>query len=117
SIPADERILLLEESRELQVSHPHIVPLEARHPTVEGFAEVSLRALLKNALRMRPDRILVGEVRGGEAFDLLQCLNTGHEGSMATIHANGALAALRRMESLVPLSGFEISQRTLREWI
>jgi pilus assembly protein CpaF len=112
-----ERILCLEESRELQTSHPHTLYLEARAMTPEGKGEVTLRALLRNALRMRPDRIVVGEVRGAEAFDLLLALNTGHRGGLGTLHANSALDGLRRLETLAILAGYLIPLKTVREWI
>lgn len=112
-----ERIALLEETVELQPEHPHVVHLEARPPSPDGKGEVTLRVLVKNALRMRPDRLILGECRGAEAFDLLQAMNTGHTGSMSTIHSNTALGALRRLESLVLLGGFSVPLKSVREWI
>jgi pilus assembly protein CpaF len=104
-IPGGERIVTIEETAELRLAQPHVVRLEARPANAEGAGEVSVRALVRAALRMRPDRVVVGEVRGGEALDMLQALNTGHEGSMSTIHANGAADALARLETLTLLAG------------
>jgi pilus assembly protein CpaF len=112
-----ERIALLEESREAQTDHPHVVRLEARPAGPEGVGEVTLRDLVRNALRMRPDRIVVGECRGAEAFEMLQAMSTGHPGSLTTLHANSAAAALKRLEQLVLLSGLELPQRAVREWV
>ncbi len=114
-IPHQERVITIEETVELRFAHPHVVSLEARLPNIEGSGEVSLRALVKNALRMRPDRILVGEVRGPEAFDMLQAMNTGHEGSLTTVHANSPEDALRRLENLVQMGGFELPSAAIRE--
>ena len=114
-IPGEERVITIEETVELRFAHPHVVSLEARLPNIEGEGEVSLRALVKNALRMRPDRILVGEVRGPEAFDMLQAMNTGHEGSLTTVHANTPEDALRRLENLVQMGGFELPSAAIRE--
>ncbi|HEV7669335.1 MAG TPA: CpaF family protein [Thermoanaerobaculia bacterium] len=114
-IPHQERVITIEETVELRFAHPHVVTLEARLPNIEGNGEVSLRALVKNALRMRPDRILVGEVRGPEAFDMLQAMNTGHEGSLTTVHANSPEDALRRLENLVQMGGFELPSAAIRE--
>lgn len=100
-IPAGERIITIEDAAELQLQQKHVVPLEARPPNLEGKGEVTVRDLLRNALRMRPDRIIVGEVRGGEALDMLQAMNTGHEGSLSTVHANSPLEALFRLETMV----------------
>ncbi len=116
-VPATERIAILEESREIQTSHPHAVRLEARTASPDGTGEVTLRCLIRNTLRMRPDRILLGECRGEEAFDLIQAMNTGHPGSFSTLHANSAQDALKRLESLTLLSGFQIPLRAIREWI
>jgi len=116
-VPVSERIVVLEETREIRANHPHMIHLESRQSSPEGKGEVTLRALLRNALRMRPDRIVLGECRGGEAFDLIQCLNTGHRGAFATLHANGALEGLRRLEGLTMLAGFELPIRVIREWI
>ena len=112
-----QRVLLLEETAELLVSHPHTVSLEGRTANADGVGEVSLEALMRNALRMRPDRLVVGECRGAEVFTLLQALNTGHRGSLGTVHANGALAALRRLELLAQLSGPAIPVDGIRRWV
>jgi pilus assembly protein CpaF len=104
AIPADERVVTIEETAELRLVQPHVVRLEARPPNAEGIGAVSVRDLVRTALRMRPDRVVVGEVRGGEAFDMLQALNTGHDGSLSTVHANGAAEALSRLETLVLLA-------------
>jgi pilus assembly protein CpaF len=104
-IPADERVVTIEETAELRLAQPHVVRLEARSPNAEGAGGVAVRDLVRAALRLRPDRLVVGEVRGGEALDLLQALNTGHEGSLSTIHANGPADALSRLETLVLLAG------------
>lgn len=116
-VPEAERIVVIEETVEIAPRHPHVLHLESRLPTPDGAGEVTLRALVRNALRMRPDRLVLGECRGAEAFDLLQAMNTGHAGSFSTIHANGALDALRRLESLTLLAGFLVPSRTVREWI
>ena len=109
-----ERIVTVEDTAELQLNNEHVVRLETRPPNAEGFGEVSARDLIRNALRMRPDRIIVGEVRSYEVMDMLQAMNTGHEGSMSTLHANTAADALLRLETLVGLSGQKISEATLR---
>ncbi|MFM8316649.1 MAG: CpaF family protein [Deltaproteobacteria bacterium] len=111
------RIAVLEETTEIQVEHPHLIHLEARPPSPEGKGEVTLQTLLKNALRMRPDRLVLGECRGAEAFDMLHAMNTGHRGSLGTIHANSALDALKRLEGLAMLAAFSIPLRTVKEWI
>lgn len=116
-ISPSERIAIVEESIEIRPCHPHTFHLEARAKSPDGTGEVTLRALLKNTLRMRPDRIILGECRGEEAFDLVQALNTGHSGSLSTLHSNGARDALRRLESLVLLAGFAIPLKIIREWI
>lgn len=116
-IPAGERIVTIEDSAELQLQQPHVVRLEARPPNMEGKGEVPIRALVRNALRMRPDRIVVGEVRGGEALDMLQAMNTGHEGSMTTLHANSAKDALSRLETMVLMAGEDLPLRAIREQI
>jgi pilus assembly protein CpaF len=113
-ISHQERIVTIEDTAELQLNNDHVVRLETRPPNSEGFGEVSARDLIRNALRMRPDRIIVGEVRSYEVMDMLQAMNTGHEGSMSTLHANSAADALLRMETLVGLSGQKISDTTLR---
>lgn len=113
-IPHSERIVTIEDAAELQLQQPHVVRLETRPPNVEGRGEVSQRALVRNALRMRPDRIILGETRGSEAMDMLQAMNTGHEGSMTTIHANTARDALSRMESMVAMAGVDLPSRATR---
>ncbi len=114
-IPPEERVVTIEETAELRLDHPHVVTLEGRPPNVEGRGEVTLRGLVTNALRMRPDRIIVGEVRGPEVFDMLQAMNTGHEGSLTTVHANSPEDALRRLENLVHIGGFELPSAAIRE--
>lgn len=114
-IPTHERVITIEETAELKLDHPHVIPLEARLPNVEGRGEVTVRSLVRTTLRMRPDRLIVGEVRGAEVFDMLQAMNSGHEGSLTTVHANTASDALRRLENLVLLGGFELSSRAIRE--
>jgi pilus assembly protein CpaF len=116
-IDPGERIITIEDSAELQLQQPHIGRLETRPPNLEGEGEITQRDLLKNALRMRPDRIIVGEVRSGEAFDMLQAMNTGHDGSMTTVHANTARDALRRVEQMIGMAGLEISPRSVRQQI
>jgi pilus assembly protein CpaF len=114
-IDADQRIVTCEDTAELQLQQPHAVRLETRPPNIEGEGEVTMRDLVKNCLRMRPDRIIVGEVRGPEAFDLLQAMNTGHDGSMGTLHANTPREALSRLESMITMGGFSLPARTIRE--
>jgi len=116
-IDADERIITCEDSAELQLQQPHVVRLETRPPNLEGEGEITMRDLVKNCLRMRPERIIVGEVRGPEVFDLLQAMNTGHDGSMGTIHANTPRECLSRMESMIAMGGFTLPQKTVREII
>ncbi|MCR4268287.1 CpaF family protein [Nitratireductor sp. ZSWI3] len=116
-IDKDERIITCEDSAELQLQQPHVVRLETRPPNLEGEGEVTMRDLVRNCLRMRPERIIVGEVRGSEVFDLLQAMNTGHDGSMGTIHANSPRECLNRIESMVAMGGFTLPQRTVREII
>ena len=113
-IPADERIVTIEDSAELQLRQPHVVRLETRPPNIEGRGEVGQRDLVRNSLRMRPDRIVVGEVRGAEALDMLQAMNTGHDGSLTTIHANSPRDALARIENMVAMTGFDLPVRSLR---
>lgn len=108
-VPDTERIITIEDAAELRLTQPHVARLETRPPNVEGRGEVTARDLLRNALRMRPDRIIVGECRGGEAFDMLQAMNTGHEGSLSTLHANSTRDCISRLEMLVGLAGFELS--------
>jgi pilus assembly protein CpaF len=109
-----ERLVTIEDAAELQLQQPHVGRLETRPPSVEGKGEIRQRELVKNALRMRPDRIIVGEVRGEEAFDMLQAMNTGHEGSMTTIHANSPRDALARLEQMVGMAGMPMSQESIR---
>ncbi|WP_111412467.1 CpaF family protein [Billgrantia lactosivorans] len=116
-IPHDERIVTIEDSAELQLQQPHVGRLETRPPNIEGKGEISQRDLVRNSLRMRPDRIVVGEVRGGEAFDMLQAMNTGHDGSLTTIHANTPRDALTRIENMVAMSGFQLPPQALRSQI
>ena len=114
-IPLDERIVTIEDSAELQLRQPHVVRLETRPPNIEGNGEVSQRELVRNSLRMRPDRIVVGEVRGPEALDMLQAMNTGHDGSLTTIHANTPRDALTRVENMVSMTGINFPSKVLRE--
>ena len=116
-IPVDERIVTIEDSAELLLQQPHVVRLETRPANVEGKGEVTQRELVKNCLRMRPDRIIVGEVRGGEVFDMLQAMSTGHDGSIATVHANTPRDAIQRLEMMMLLSGASIPQRAMRQQI
>lgn len=116
-IDTSERVVTCEDSAELQLQQPHVVPLETRPPNLEGEGEIKMRDLVKNCLRMRPDRIVVGEVRGGEAFDLLQAMNTGHDGSMGTVHANSPREALRRLETMITGAGYALPARNIREMI
>jgi len=116
-IDVDERIITIEDSAELQLQQPHVGRLETRPSNIEGRGEVSQRDLVRNALRMRPDRIIVGEVRAGEAFDMLQAMNTGHDGSMTTVHANTARDALSRIEQMIGMAGLELSPRSIRQQI
>jgi pilus assembly protein CpaF len=117
AIDLDERIITCEDSAELQLQQPHVVRLETRPPNLEGEGEITMRDLVKNCLRMRPERIIVGEVRGPEAFDLLQAMNTGHDGSMGTLHANSPREALSRLESMITMGGFSLPSKTIREMI
>ncbi len=114
-IPADERIITIEDAKELQLRQAHVVSLEARPPNTEGKGEVSIRDLLRNALRMRPDRIIIGECRSGEALDMLQAMNTGHDGSLTTVHANSPRDALSRVETMTLMSGYDLPVRAVRE--
>ena len=116
-IPEGERIVTVEDAAELKLHQPHVVRLESRPPNIEGKGEVKIRDLVRNCLRMRPDRIIVGEVRGGEALDMLQAMNTGHEGSISTIHSNSPRDALARMETMVMMSGMELPSRAIREQV
>ena len=117
SIDMEERIITCEDSAELQLQQPHVVRLETRPPNLEGEGEIKMRDLIKNCLRMRPERIIVGEVRGPEAFDLLQAMNTGHDGSMGTLHANSPREALSRLESMIMMGGYALPVKTIREMI
>jgi len=116
-IPENERIVTIEDSAELQLQQPHTVRLETRPPNIEGRGEVTQRDLVKNALRMRPDRIVIGEVRGGEAIDMLQAMNTGHDGSLTTIHANTPRDALSRLETMIQMTGMRLSDRAMRQQV
>ncbi|MFM7616409.1 MAG: CpaF family protein [Actinomycetes bacterium] len=114
-IPDDERLVTVEDAAELRLSQPHVIRLESRPPNIEGRGEVTIRDLVRNALRMRPDRIIVGEVRGAEALDMLQAMNTGHEGSLSTLHANSPRDALSRLETMTLMAGVELPIRAIRE--
>jgi pilus assembly protein CpaF len=116
-IEPDERVITCEDSAELQLQQPHVVRLETRPPNLEGEGEIAMRDLVKNCLRMRPDRIIVGEVRGLEAFDLLQAMNTGHDGSMGTLHSNSPRECLSRLESMILMGGYSLPSSTIREMI
>ena len=116
-IPEDERIITIEDSSELQLKQEHVIRLETRPPNIEGKGEITQRDLVRNSLRMRPDRIVVGEVRGQEAFDMLQAMNTGHDGSLTTIHANSPRDALMRLESMVAMASFEIPLDFIRKYV
>ncbi len=116
-IDADERIVTCEDAAELQLQQPHVVRLETRPPNLEGQGQITMRDLVRNCLRMRPERIIVGEVRGPEAFDLLQAMNTGHDGSMGTLHANSPREAMQRLESMITMGGYNLPSKTLREMI
>ena len=117
AIPANERIVTIEDAAELQLQQPHVVRLESRPQNIEGKGEVTQRALLRNSLRMRPDRIILGEIRGAEVLDMLQAMNTGHEGSMSTIHANTPRDALTRLEHMMSMAGMQVSPRAMRQQI
>jgi len=116
-IPDDERILTIEDAAELRLQQPHVVRLESRPPNIEGKGQVTIRDLVRNALRMRPDRIVIGEVRGAEALDMLQAMNTGHDGSISTIHCNSPRDALSRLETITMMAGMELSNKAIREQI
>ncbi|HEX4949697.1 MAG TPA: CpaF family protein [Blastocatellia bacterium] len=116
-IPPEERLVTIEDSAELRLQQPHVVRLETRPANIEGRGEITQRQLLRNALRMRPDRIIIGEVRGEEAIDMLQAMNTGHDGSMTTIHANSPRDALSRLETMVSIAGLRLSDRSMRQQI
>lgn len=116
-IDEDERIVTCEDAAELRLQQPHVVRLESRPPNIEGKGEITIRDLVRNALRMRPDRIIIGEVRGGECIDMLQAMNTGHDGSMATVHANSARDTLTRLENMIAMSGFNLPNKVARQQI
>jgi pilus assembly protein CpaF len=116
-IPADERILTIEDAAELKLQQPHVVRLESRPPNIEGKGQVTIRDLVRNSLRMRPDRIIVGEVRGPEALDMLQAMNTGHDGSICTVHSNSPRDSLSRLETMTMMSGMELGIRAIREQV
>jgi pilus assembly protein CpaF len=114
-IPGDERIVTVEDAKELQLHQQHVLPMEARPPNIEGKGEVKIRDLVRNSLRMRPDRIVVGEVRGGEALDMLQAMNTGHDGSITTVHSNSPRDTLSRIETMTLMAGMDLPVRVIRE--
>ncbi len=116
-IPENERIVTIEDSAELQLQQPHVVRLETRPPNIEGKGEITQRDLVRNSLRMRPDRIVIGEVRGGEAIDMLQAMNTGHDGSLTTVHANTPRDALARLETMIQMTGMRLSDRAMRQQV
>jgi pilus assembly protein CpaF len=116
-IPGDERIITIEDAAELRLRQQHVLRLESRPPNIEGRGEITIRDLVRNSLRMRPDRIVVGEVRGAEALDMLQAMNTGHDGSLSTVHSNSPRDALARLETMVLMSGFELPVRAIREQV
>jgi pilus assembly protein CpaF len=116
-IPDDERILTIEDAAELKLQQPHVIRLESRPPNIEGKGQVTIRDLVRNSLRMRPDRIVVGEVRGAEALDMLQAMNTGHDGSISTIHSNSPRDSISRLETITMMAGMELSPRSIREQI
>jgi pilus assembly protein CpaF len=116
-IPRTERIVTVEDAAELRLQQPHVVRLEARPPNIEGKGAVTIRDLVRNCLRMRPDRIIVGECRGGEALDMLQAMNTGHDGSLTTVHANSPRDVISRLETMVLMSGMDLPSRAIREQI
>src|SRR5580658_955109 len=116
-IDAEERVITCEDAAELQLQQPHVVRLETRPPNLEGQGQITMRDLVRNCLRMRPERIIVGEVRGPEAFDLLQAMNTGHDGSMGTLHANSPREAMSRIESMITMGGYSLPSRTIREMV
>jgi pilus assembly protein CpaF len=116
-IPKSDRIVTIEDAAELKLDQPHVVRLESRPPNLEGKGAIGIRDLVRNSLRMRPDRIVVGECRGGEALDMLQAMNTGHDGSLTTVHANTARDALARVETMVLMAGFDLPVRAIREQV
>ena len=117
AVPDSERIVTIEDAAELQLEQRHVVRLESRPKNIEGEGEITIRDLVRNALRMRPDRIIVGEVRGAEALDMLQAMNTGHDGSLSTVHANSPRDALNRLETMVLMAGFELPVRAIRQHV
>jgi len=116
-IPHEERLITIEDAAEIRIEHPHLISLESRSPNIEGKGEISIRMLLKNALRMRPDRIVVGEIRGGEAIDMLQAMNTGHKGSLTTVHSNSPLESLFRIETMVLMGDIDLPISAIRPQI
>ncbi len=116
-LPPEERIITIEDAIELQLQQEHVVRLESRPRNIEGKGEISIRELVRNSLRMRPDRIVIGEVRGGESLDMLQAMNTGHDGSISTVHANSPRDAISRLETLVLMAGMDLPLRAIREQI
>jgi pilus assembly protein CpaF len=116
-IPAGERIVTIEDAAELRLNHEHLVALESRPANLEGRGKIDIRDLVRNALRMRPDRIVIGECRGGEAFDMLAAMNTGHEGSLTTLHANSARDALARLETMILMAGMDLPLAAVREHV
>lgn len=116
-VPEDERIVTIEDAAEIRLHQPHVITLEARPANIEGAGQISIRDLVKNALRMRPDRIVVGEVRGGEALDMLQAMNTGHEGSLTTVHSNSPRDGLARLETMVLMAGYDLPLRAIRSQV
>jgi pilus assembly protein CpaF len=116
-VPPDERIITIEDAAEIRLSQPHVVRMEARPANIEGAGQIGIRELVRNALRMRPDRIIVGEVRGGEALDMLQAMNTGHEGSLTTIHSNSPRDALTRLDTMVMMAGYDLPVRAIRQQV
>jgi pilus assembly protein CpaF len=116
-IPETERVVTIEDSAELRLDQDHVIRMEARSPNIDGRGEVTIRDMVRNALRMRPDRIIVGECRGGEALDMLQAMNTGHDGSVTTLHANSPRDALSRLETMVLMAGMELPLKVIRQQI
>ncbi len=116
-IPKNERIITIEDAAEIRIDHPHLITLETRKANIEGSGEIDMRTLVKNALRMRPDRIVVGEIRGGEAIDMLQAMNTGHQGSLTTLHANAPFEALMRLETMVLMGGLDLPLSAIKPQI
>src|SRR5262249_53116755 len=114
-IPGDERIITVEDAKELQLLQEHVLAMESRPPNVDGKGEITIRDLVKNTLRMRPDRIVVGECRGGEALDMLQAMNTGHDGSLTTVHSNSPIDTMARLEVLVLMAGFDLPIKAIRD--